>query len=62
MRDFNLIVPRDYVASNTEKESAYALDQMKNILKADARPGAEVSHEVEPLPPEAQSRPSLRAM
>src|SRR5881227_607253 len=28
MRDFNLIVPRDCVASNTEEENTYALDQM----------------------------------
>ncbi len=38
MRDFNLIVPRDCVASNTEEENAYALDQMNKILKADTRP------------------------
>ncbi len=35
MRDFNLVVPRDCVASNTREENEYALEQMSKILKAD---------------------------
>ena len=62
MRDFNLIVPRDCVASNTEEENAYALDQMNKILKADIRPSAEISFEVEPQPAEARSRSTPREM
>lgn len=35
MRDFNLIIPADCVASNTEEENRHALDQMQRVLKAD---------------------------
>jgi len=38
MRDFHLIVPSDCVASNTEEENRYALEQMQKILKADITP------------------------
>ena len=37
MRDFNLIVPRDCIASNTREENEYALGQMSKVLKADTR-------------------------
>lgn len=43
MRDYHLIIPRDCVASNTEQETNYALDQMQKVLKADTRPSAELS-------------------
>ena len=43
MRDFKLFVPADCVASNTEPENEYALEQMRKILKADTRPSAEIS-------------------
>jgi nicotinamidase-related amidase len=42
MRDFQLLVPRDCVASNTPEENDYALDQMEQILKADTRPSEEL--------------------
>src|ERR1700722_877441 len=35
MRDFHLVIPSDCVASNTEEENQYALDQMAKVLKAD---------------------------
>jgi hypothetical protein len=38
MRDYRLVVPRDCTASNTRAENAYALTQMKTILKAGTRP------------------------
>jgi nicotinamidase-related amidase len=38
MRDFNLFVPSDCVASNTEEENANALEQMQKVLKADITP------------------------
>lgn len=38
MRDMRLVVPEDCVASNTEADNRYALEQMKNVLKADTRP------------------------
>jgi nicotinamidase-related amidase len=43
MRDFNLLVPSDCVASNTEDENRYALEQMRVVLKADIRPSTELS-------------------
>jgi len=43
MRDLHLAVPSDCVASNTEEENRYALDQMRKVLKADTRPSAELS-------------------
>ena len=42
MRDYQLIVPRDCVASNTKRENDYALQQMKQILKADIRPSSKI--------------------
>jgi nicotinamidase-related amidase len=42
MRDYKLHVPRDCVASNTMKETASALDQMKRLLKADIRQSEEI--------------------
>lgn len=42
VRDFRLIVPSDCVASNTEEENGHALRQMRQILKADTRPSAEL--------------------
>jgi nicotinamidase-related amidase len=38
MRDYNLVVPSDCVASNTEDENRNALEQMKKVLKADITP------------------------
>jgi nicotinamidase-related amidase len=37
MRDFELVVPADCVASNTLEENHYALKQMQQILRADIR-------------------------
>jgi nicotinamidase-related amidase len=42
MRDLHLAVPADCVASNTEEENRYALDQMRRVLKADIRPSTEL--------------------
>ena len=42
MRDFHLVVPCDGVASNTEDENRYALEQMRVVLKADTRPTTEI--------------------
>ncbi|HKC63434.1 MAG TPA: isochorismatase family cysteine hydrolase [Pyrinomonadaceae bacterium] len=35
MRDFNLVIPADCVASNTEEENNHALQLMEKVLKAD---------------------------
>ena len=38
MRDFNVIVPSDCVASNSEEENRHALEQIRKICKADVTP------------------------
>jgi nicotinamidase-related amidase len=42
MRDFHLLVPSDCVASNTEEENRYALEQMQKLLRADIRPAEQL--------------------
>lgn len=42
MRDYELIVPADCVASNTAEEARHALDQMRLILKADVSPSTQL--------------------
>ena len=37
MRDFHLIVPADCTVSNTADENRYALEQMRDVLKADIK-------------------------
>jgi nicotinamidase-related amidase len=46
MRDYRLFVPLDCVASNTAEETEYSLRQMKNVLKADTRPSADIDLKV----------------
>lgn len=45
MRDFNLIVPCDCIASNTREENQHALKQMSKVLKADTRAAEELDLE-----------------
>jgi nicotinamidase-related amidase len=42
MRDFNLVIPSDCVASNTPEENEHALKLMKTVLKADITPSTEL--------------------
>lgn len=42
MRDYELYVPSDCVASNTETDNDYALRQMREILKADTTPSPDL--------------------
>jgi nicotinamidase-related amidase len=42
MRDFNLHVPADCIASNTVEENEHALELMEKVLKADIRPSTEL--------------------
>lgn len=42
MRDLDLAVPADCVAACNAQEHNFAMDQMKNMLKADTRPAAEI--------------------
>ena len=45
MRDFNLVIPSDCVASNTAEENEHALKLMKQVLKADTTPSEELDLE-----------------
>lgn len=42
MRDFNVVVPADCVASNSQEENRYALAQMRDVLRADIRPSTDL--------------------
>ncbi len=46
MRDFQLVVPQDCVAANTEDDHRYALQQIGTVLKADTRASSELSGEI----------------
>lgn len=45
MRDLRLVVPADCVASNSDEENQYALNQMAKVLKADIRPSSDLLFE-----------------
>jgi nicotinamidase-related amidase len=42
MRDFNLVIPADCVASNDPSENEYTLKKMADLMDADIRPSAEI--------------------
>ncbi len=42
MRDFDLVVPGDGIASNTCELNDYAIKQMRDVLKADVRESREI--------------------
>ena len=42
MRDLELIIPQDCVAACNGEEQNFAIEQMKNMLKADVRPAGEI--------------------
>jgi nicotinamidase-related amidase len=42
LRDLNVVVPSDCVASNDARANRFALDHMRNVLGADTRPSAKV--------------------
>ncbi len=43
MRDFRVVIPRDCVASNTERDNHLALDQLGRVVHADVRDSADIS-------------------
>jgi nicotinamidase-related amidase len=45
MRDYDLIVPSDCVASESEEVNRYALEQIATVLKADTRMSTEINFE-----------------
>jgi hypothetical protein len=42
MRDFNIVIPADCIASNTPEANNNALDLMNRVLKADVRASTEI--------------------
>ena len=65
MRDFNVVVPSDCVASNDPADNHHALRQMQTVLKADITPSTELDLDAlkrrsvgrcEPANPEPQSK------
>jgi nicotinamidase-related amidase len=45
MRDFEIYVPADCTASNTEEENRHAIEQMRVVLKADVTPSDQIDLE-----------------
>jgi nicotinamidase-related amidase len=45
MRDFNLVIPSDCVASNTAEDNAHALKLMEQVLHADTTPSIDLDLE-----------------
>ncbi|MDT7688807.1 MAG: hypothetical protein QOE46_1566 [Acidobacteriota bacterium] len=45
MRDFNLVIPSDCVASTDPKENEYTLRKMAGLMDADIRPSTEIDFE-----------------
>jgi nicotinamidase-related amidase len=45
MRDLDVLVPSDCVASNTKELTDYALDQMRTVVKANIEPSDKLSDE-----------------
>lgn len=54
MRDFDLIIPADCVASADAEENQHALEQMRRVLKADTRPSPEIDFDA--LQPQSQDQ------
>jgi len=42
LRDYELLIPADCVASNTERDNRQALELMEKILRADIRPSSKI--------------------
>jgi nicotinamidase-related amidase len=45
MRDFNLVVPSDCIASQDPRDNEYTLRKMAGLMDADTRPAAEIDFE-----------------
>jgi nicotinamidase-related amidase len=57
MRDFNLVIPSDCVASNDPSENEYTLRKMADLMDADTRPSAEVDFEQLKRAPRREPKP-----
>lgn len=45
MREYNLIVPKDCIASNDDRDNDYALTMMENVLLAKITTAKEITNE-----------------
>ena len=57
MRDFNLVIPADCVASNDPRENEYTLRKMEGLMDADIRPSTEIDFEALKRAPAAEAEP-----
>jgi nicotinamidase-related amidase len=58
MRDFNLVIPSDCVASNDPSENRYTLRKMERLMDADIRPSTELDLEALRRAAERASEPN----
>jgi nicotinamidase-related amidase len=54
MRDYQIVVPKDCIASNSAELTAQALDQMERVMKADTRPSSEIDLDRLKQPPQEE--------
>ncbi|HEX8190953.1 MAG TPA: isochorismatase family cysteine hydrolase [Pyrinomonadaceae bacterium] len=57
MRDFNLVIPSDCVASTDPSENEYTLRKMEGLMDADIRPSAEIDFEALKRAPAREAAP-----
>jgi nicotinamidase-related amidase len=67
MRDFNLFVPEDCIASADAGENQHALEHMRRVLKADTRPASEINfaelrRQADEQPAEPKPNPQSRRL
>ena len=61
MRDFNIVAPRDCLASNTQAANDNALELMNRVLKADTRLSSEIYFDELQQNTDSDKRPNLEA-
>jgi nicotinamidase-related amidase len=54
MRDYQIVVSKDCIASNSADLTAQALDQMERVMKADTRPSSEIDLDRLKQPPQEE--------
>jgi nicotinamidase-related amidase len=57
MRDFNLVIPADCIASSDPRENEYTLRKMEGLMDADIRPSAEIDFEALKRAPAREAEP-----
>lgn len=57
MRDFNLVIPADCIASNDSRENEYTLKKMESLMDADIRPSDEIDFEALKRAPAREAAP-----